>query len=386
MALIPVDDLTTPLTADAVDLLMQNTLEAMGMPAKSWRKGGVARTILRTAAITYSGFTVLMSNAIKAGFLETATGDWLTLLAKYVYGVDRRASTFATGTFTFVNAGGGVYPPAGSYAADQVRVTWIAGKKSYTNTATFSIAGGATVLVPFRAVEAGAASSAPANAITSIETPVMLGVTVTNAVAIAGSDAEADADLRQRCRDKLGALSLNGPRGAYLYAAKSAVRGDGTPVDINRISISASSSTGVVNIYAASPSGVPLSTDLTFVRASIENIARPDSVTVNLLGVTPVALSTSLVVWMRRTDGLSTTDVAALAQAALLAMIQTYPIGGIAKTPGAQGYLWSDNIAGTVKAVHPAVFDVDGAVDLALNPGEVATLAVTLLVQVVDVQ
>jgi hypothetical protein len=384
MALLTVDQLVTPITVDNVDLQMQNTLESLGMPAKSWRKGGVARTILRTVATTYSNYTQLMALAIKAGFLETATGDWLTLLAKYVYGVDRRPSTFATGTLTFVNAGGGVYPTTGSYAPDQVRVSWVSGKKAYTNTAPFAIVGGATVTVPFRAVEAGAGSSAPPNVLTNVDTPVMLGVTVTNASAVAGSDAEADADLRQRCRDKLGALSLNGPRGAYAYAAKSATRADGTPVDINRISVSASSSTGIVTIYAASPSGTPLSTDLAFVRTSIENIARPDSVTVNLLGATPVALTTSLVIWMRRTDGVAAADIASLAQAALLTMIQTYPIGGIVKPPSTQGYLYGDNIAGTAKSVHASIYDIDGAADLALNPGEVATLAASITVNVVD--
>lgn len=385
MALIPVDQLITPLTVDEVDLQMQNTLEALGMPAKSWRKGGVARTILRTVATTYANYTQLMALAIKAGFLETASGDWLTLLAKYVYGVDRRPSTFATGTVTFVNSGGGVYPPVGSYAPDQVRATWLAGKKSYANTASFSVPGGSTVTTAFRAVEAGSASSAPANAITSLETPVMLGVTITNAAAVAGSDAETDEDLRQRCRDKLGALSFNGPRGAYAYAAKSAVRGDGTPVDINRISISASSSTGVVTVFAASPSGVPIPSDVTLVRTNIEAIARPDSVTVVLDSVTPVALSTSLIVWARRTDGVSADAIVALAQTALLKMIQTYPIGGIVKPPATQGYLYSDNIAGTVKGSHPSIFDVDNAIDIALNPGEVATLAATIVVNIVDV-
>ncbi|MDQ2783207.1 MAG: baseplate J/gp47 family protein, partial [Actinomycetota bacterium] len=227
--------------------------------------------------------------------------------------------------------------------------------------------------------------SAAPSAIASLETPVMLGVTVSNPVAFAGNDAEVDEDLRQRCRDKLGSLSLNGPRGAYAYAAKSTLRGDGTPVDINRIAISPSSSTGIVTVYVASPSGVPLTTDVTLVRANIELVARPDSVTVVLLPVAPVALSTSLVIWARRTDGVSAIDIAALAQTALLRLVQTYPIGGIPKTPVPQGYLYGDNIAGTVKGSHPSIFDVDGAADLALNPGEVATLAATITVNVVDV-
>lgn len=377
---LSIDALTASLTPDEVNESFLSILETLGMPARSWRKGGVARTILKTVATTYSSFTYVMSLAIKGGFLETATGDWLTLLAKYVYGVDRRVSTFATGNVRFVNIGGGVYP----WLADQVKVTWTAGKKSYVNTAPFTILGGATITVPFRAVEAGSASTVTPGGIDALETS-MPGVAVTNLTSIVGTDAETDEDLRQRCRDKLSALSVSGARGAYAYAAKSAVRSDGTPVDVNRIAISPSSSTGVVDIYVASATGAPVPGDLAYIRDAIEDV-RPDTVTVNVGAATPVALTKSLTLWARRTPGVSAADIASLAQSALTAMVQSYPIGGIPKPPSTQGYLYADNIAGTAKSAHPSIFDVDGVgSNLAINPGQVAVLATTITVSIVDV-
>lgn len=379
--MIAIDDLVKVLTPEEVNESFLSILETLRMPARSWRTGGVARTILKTVATTYSNFTAIMSLVIKGGFLETATGDWLTLLAKYVYGVERRVSTFATGEVQFTNPGGGVYP----WLADQVKVTWTAGKKSYVNTVPFTVLGGAIISVPYRAVEAGAASSVPPGGIAAIETS-MPGVTVTNLTSIVGSDAETDDDLRQRCRDKLGSLAVTGPRGAYAYAAKSAVRVDGTPVNVNRISVSPYSSTGTVDVYVASVSGAPVPADLDYIRESIEALARPDAVTVNVAAATPVALAKTITIWARRTAGVSAADLTSLAQGALSTMIETYPIGGIRKPPSTQGYLYADNIAGTAKSAHPSIFDVDGiGSDLAINPGQVATLATTIAVSIVDV-
>ena len=382
---LSIDELTKPLTEDQVLERLLTIIEDLGLPARSWRKGGVARTILRAVARTYAGFTELMAAAIKSGFLETADGAWLRLLAKFVYGVDFIPATFATGTLQFTNAGGGIYGP---FQPGEVRALWpisATENKAYTNTEIFTLNPGDVKLVAFQAVELGSASSAPPGDIDTLET-TMLGVTVTNLEAFVGTDDEADEDLRQRCKDKLAALSFNGPRGAYAYAVRSAKRTDGSAVDVNRLQVSPSSSTGIVNVWVASSSGAPIPSDLVFIADSIERIARPDSVTVNVYAATEVALSKSLTVWAKKTDGLSDTDLASIVDAALIAMTRTYPIGGIKKPPSVQGYLYATTIEGTAKGAHPAIFAVDGVgADLPLADGQVATLATTITVRFVEV-
>lgn len=376
-----IDELVKTLTEEEVLEAFLGILESIGIPARSWRVGGSLRSILRVVARTYAGFTELQSAAIKAGFLESAFGPWLTLLAYYVFGVERPDATFATGFERFTNTGGGSF----SYGPDEVTLLWEAGKRSYVNAEAFTLGPLESKLVAIRAVEAGAASSAAPGSITKLET-TMIGVVVTNEASVVGADALKDPDLRQKCRDKRASRSPRGPRGAYAFAVSEAKRIDGTPVNINRNSVSKSSSTGTVTVYVASPSGAPIAEDIAAVVESIEAIARPDTVTVFVLAATEVPLSRSLVVWARRVDGVSASDIKALVESALLAEIATYPIGGIPKPPLVQGYLYADFISGIAKGSHPSIFDVDGAgSDQALAPGEVVTMTTTVEVRVVDV-
>lgn len=379
--MLSIDDLTKAPSEEAVLETFLLNLETLGVPARSWRVGGVSRTILRVVARTYAGFAALIALAIKAMFLETSSGAWLTLLAYYVYGVSRVEATFATGQVQLTNGGGGIY----TLNPGELRVLWTATGKAYTNTSTFTLNPGDVLLVDVQAVEQGSASSAPVGAVTSFET-VLLGVTVTNPAAIVGLDEETDDTLRAACKAKLAALSVRGPRGAYAYAVRVAVRGDGTPVNVNRLQVSASSSTGVVTVYVAAPSGAPDPTDLDYIETSIEDVARPDSVTVNVLAATMVPVTRTLTVWARRVDGVSAADIQGMVETSLVNAIASYPIGGIPKPPSTQGYLYADFLAGTAKGAHVAIFDVDGGgADVALDPGEVATLTATVDVRLVEV-
>jgi phage-related baseplate assembly protein len=377
---LSLDDLVKPLTADEVLETFLSTLETLGVKARSWRTGGVARTILKVVATSYASYTTVQANFIKSAFLDYAAGDWLTLAAKQIFNVDRRAATFATGKLTLVNNSVSVY----TRAAQAVRFRNPTTKKVYTNVAGFTINPGQTLEIDVVAIELGTASNAAPGTIVEFET-VLFGVACTNAAAVVASPAESDTDLKVRCRAKQATISVRGPRDAYVYAVTSALRIDGTPVDINRSQISPSSSTGTVTVYVASPAGAPIAGDITAVAESIEAVARPDSVTVSVLAATTVPLARTLTVWARRQNGVSSSDISALVNAALIDAIAAYPIGGLPKPPVTQGYLYADFLAGVVKSAHASIYDVDGTgSDVALNPGEVATLATTITVRVID--
>lgn len=378
--MLSIDELLVALTEEQVFETFLSALETLGLPARSWKQGGFARTVLRVVARTYASFTVLIVAAIKSGFLETASGGWLTLLAYYVYGVTRISATFATGRATFTNTLGGVY----SYNPEEITILWGTGpaQKAYVNTEAFSLNPGDVVSVAIRAVEQGSASSAPPGVINALQTTIT-GVTVTNPLSVVGTNEQTDEALRAQCINKLSTLSSLGPRGAYAYAVIAALRLDGSPVDINRMWISPSSSTGTVTIVCASPSGVPVADDLTAVRLSVENIARPDSVTATVLAANPVALSSAITVWAKSTPGIDAAGIEALVGAALVPMVAAHPIGGNTKPPSTQGYLFDSTIEGTAKAAHPSIYAVDGAVSLALAVQDVATLGTTITVRIV---
>lgn len=376
---LTLDQLVTPLTADSVMATWIANLETVGIPASTWRKGGALRTIMAVVATSYAGFTQVQVAANKAQFLDLASTGWLTLLARYLFNVERPVATFATGAVTLVNGGGGLY----THAAGTYQVKNSTTGKVYTNVSGFTLNPLATLTIDIVAVEAGSASS---SAPTTIDAQVTddNAVTVSNADAVVGTDALDDEGLRALCRAKRESLSPNGPRGAYKFAVLTALRNDGSLVDINRVQVSSSSSLGQVHAYAASPSGTPISTDLDAARTNVENIARPDAVTFTLDGAVGVPISQSLTIWATTTPGLDATGLGALVDAALIAMAEAYPIGGIKKTGATQGYLFAGNVEGTAKGVHPAIFDVEGAVDTPLNDGQVPILTNAITVRFVE--
>lgn len=375
------EDLITPITEDQALETFLSALETLGVPARSWRTASGPRTFLRVAARTFSGYTSLIAEITKGGFLDYAEKAWLTLLARYVYGVERVPASFATGSVTLTNTGGGVFV----LAIGAVTVLWTAGKKSYVSTEAVTLNPGDVKTIAFQASEAGSASSVPAAGIDALET-VLTKVTVTNAAALVGSDEESDATLRQRCRDRLASLSPDGPRGAYAYAVRSAKRLDGSPVDINRVRVSPSSSTGVVTVTVASPSGVPVASDLTAIRLSIDTVARPDTVRADVNAASALAVNRTLTVWAKTTPGLTEAMVKGPAEAALVTLQREWPIGGIAKPPSLHGYLWSDTVKGVVKASHAAIFDVDGFdTDQSMAGGQIAVLSCSVAVRFVEV-
>lgn len=376
-ALIPIDQLFRSLTDEEVLEQFLSILEAAGMPARSWRKAGVARTILRIVAIVYSRVTGLLVGFIRGGFLDTAEGRWLTLLAYFVYGVTRRPASFANGKLKIVNAGSNFFDePPGT-----VRVRSPVTKKVYTNTEQVTINPGQTLEFEFEAMEIGVDSSAAIGTITEFVT-VLGGCTVTNEGAFAGTEEEKDPELRQACRDKVATRSNRGPRGAYAYAIREAKRPNGKPVAINRWRISRSSSKGQVNVYVAAPAGLPDEDDLDYIAESIEVWARPDGVSSSVFASTVKNASRALTVWAFRTPGLSDEDLATLVQNAVLRDIVEFPIGGVAKQPSTQGYYYADRLDKVVQNAHERIFDVDGTgADITLGQGEVLNLTVTLTVR-----
>lgn len=388
---LSITDLFTPVTSDQQMATFTSILQTIGFDPTSWKKGGIANTILRAVSITYAGFSQIGASFIKAGFLDTASGDWLTLHARYVFGVERIAATFANGMLTLTNSGGGVYDfnPGDVVALNPTT------NKTYKNTAAIHIGAGATVPnVPFSAVELGSASSSSAGTITQLQTTI-LGVSVTNPASFIGLDAQSDADLQAACRAKRAGASAYGPRGAYSNAIIQA-QNAGAPVNINRFTVSEASSTGTVTIYLASPSGAPSPGDVAAVVANIEALARPGAVTVNTYAATVLTVTRNFTVWAKTKTGVAAADIQTAAAAALDKFMKTYPIGGVPKPPATQGYLWATGLEGAIKAaqivgasgvgIDPAIVAVDGAgADTPLNPGQVAVLVYTITVRTVAV-
>jgi hypothetical protein len=140
-----------------------------------------------------------------------------------------------------------------------------------------------------------------------------------------------------------------------------------------------------VTIYVASPAGAPSGTDVAFVAANVEALARPDAVVATVNAATEVPVSTAIVLYARSVVGLSQADIIAKANAALIAAFAAYPIGGITIAPSTQGYLFADYVRSKAESCDPSVLHSTdgGAADTALAPGQVPTCAVTVTVRII---
>jgi len=366
--MLTITQLLTPLTSAQVRAKFVSMLNTLGIPADQWRQGGTLSTMLTIVSMTYANFTQIIVDAIGSQFLGTATGDWLTLLAQYVYNVQRAQATFAAGSVTLTNAGGGVF----NFNPGGITVQNLRTGKTYTNTVAVFLGSLSTLTTTFQAVTAGSASNANPGDITVLVTQ-MLGVSVTNTAAFVGLDTQSDASLVATCQAKLGSLTNGGPSNAYQYAVDVAVDSiSGAPVNVNRRNVHTQPLTGVVNVIVASPSGSVTSTNITGIINSIVALAVPDAVTFFVQSANPVSYSPTVTVWAEGLPGISASALQTQINTAISNYISNYPIGGLAKAAGASK-LWATGLSGAVEEVSSAIFAVDGFTDLTLNPADVAT-------------
>jgi len=374
---ITLADVLTPLSSEQYKESMYNVLAAVGTNTTTWKPGAVVRTLIAALAIFFAALHSLIAKVARGGFLETAFGSWLTLCARYVFGVEREVATFAAGEVTLTNTGGGVY----ELEVGDLIVSNPDTGKTYRNTSAFTLAALGTVTVPIAAIEAGAASTAVPGAITVLET-TLDGVTCTNAAALVGLDEEGDSVLKARCSAKLGALSPNGPWDAYAYVAKNATRSDGTRIGVTRVRVFPD---GYGNVYvvAATATGAVSgteddpTTDLGAVASAIQRLSTPLCITAIVGSAGSASIALTYGVWMYNTSGRSNAEVEAAISTALATHLSTQPIGGNV-IGAAAGKVFLSDLIGVIKAVFPGeIFRVVitvPAADPELAPEAVPTL------------
>jgi hypothetical protein len=343
----------------------------LGIDTTSWQAGDPTRSLYHWMSDSLATLEELVSGFVKSGFLEYATGDWLTILAKQVYNVDRIEATFATAPCVLTNAGGGLFTPE---AGDVVALNSTTGK-TYTNTTGGTLSSSGTLTLDFSADEAGADSNAAVGEIDTLVT-TMLGVTISNGLAAVGIDQESDESLRERCRAKLAALSPNGPRDAFEFVVRdSTLTGNST---ITRARVIGESGTGDVTIYVAGAAGAVLTGAVSAAQTAAETWAAPLCVTPSVVNSSNVSVPVTYEVWMYTSVGEDDATVQAKIAADLLAMFATRPIGGDIIAPATTGKLYQSLIEATIKESYPdhtfRVVVTAPSGDTSLAIGEVATL------------
>lgn len=355
------DELIAPLTTIQVKASLYRVLAAVGVNTSSWKPGAVVRTQIAASSILLAALSQLQADMARSGFLEFAAGDWLTLVARYVYGVERLVATFATGTETLVNSGGGVF----ALGPDDLIFVKASSGKTYRNSGSITLGAMTTITVPIVATESGASSSASIGEIALLST-TLIGVTVTNPVALVGLDAETDSALRERCYEQLGALSPMGPWDAYGSALRNAKRSDDSTLGITRTRINKDGAGGV-DVYCATAGGaVPgtvgdLDTDLGIADEAIQQYAAPLAITATTHSATAVPVDVTYEVWMYNTSGRTPTEVEDLISERLSlapdGFFPTQPLGGNI-IGGGSGKVYQDAIRSAIAGVLSQIFHV----------------------------
>ncbi len=356
---LSLSDLFTPLTRDEVLESLIEIAQAVGLPATSWQTGSVGRTILVVFAQKFSDMTEVISLVAKGGLLDYATGGWLRLLARSVYGVEFIAATFATGTVTLTNASLVSYTGGSAIAAGDIHFVNTTSGKTYTNTTGGDLAAsGGTLDVTVIADEVGTDSNASAGEVDALVT-VLPGVTCTNAAPVVGLDDETDPDLRQRCRDKLASLSPNGAAAAYSYFSKSAVNSSGIPIGVTRVKVIGDSPISQVTVYVAKAGGGVTgtagdpSTDLGAINLLLQTKCVPTGITMTLASAVVHNIAVTCTVYVSADSTLTATEMKNLVVAKITSYFATVPIGGF--DIGSGGRVFLDAIIGQIFQASPFI-------------------------------
>jgi hypothetical protein len=219
----------------------------------------------------------------------------------------------------------------------------------------------------------------------------LLGVTVTNASAFVGLNAPLDATVRQLCLNALGAMSVRGVRSAYQYAVQTAVNATtGFPVNINRWTVSESSHNGTVTVYVASPSGAPLTSDVTGVQNNVEATARPSGISAIITAASTLNDTDALTVYCVAPAGTSSSALQTAVATGLATFYSNYPIGGLTASDNggvATGLFAAakiGNIGASLAAAGASLVSVAGVNDYALAINTVIVDATSVSVRILS--
>ncbi len=212
--------LLTPKSRDTILQELIDLLREKGFFITDWHPGGVGRTLLEVDAAALEDLYALVPAIAAGGYLATAQGPWLDLLAESAYDLRRHPATFARGRVVLT-----AEPGYGPYTLEPGDL-WLGTPDGlrYHNTTGGVLPMGGTLEVEVQAESPGSRYNVPAGAISILHTPLP-GVSVTNPpdwLLEAARDKETDEELRRRARLRWASLGTGATRAAYEFWALTA--------------------------------------------------------------------------------------------------------------------------------------------------------------------
>lgn len=369
MAVTSIDDILTAKSRDTLIAEILATLAADGCPVTAWQTGNPLRTLVRADATALADLHTLVGLIGAAAFLDDATGDWLTLLARSKFDVTRTAGVACVGRVVLTVASG-----AGPYTLGAGGLLVSDGTRRWrsTNTSAITITSAATTTVEVQAEAEGTAYNVANSVITTVVSPALAGVTVTNPAisggpwyTLAGAAEETDASLRQRCRDRWGTLGRGAGDTAYRYWART---GHAYEAQVTRAAVVWGPGDGTLTIYIAGPTGAITDSGIVAAVQAWIDLNKPGTDTPTVLAATGKTVTITGTVRVRTAS--DSTENRALATDAIAAYFAGLGIGDDVDL----GALYAAIYAAT------GVLDVDltsPTDDTAINNDEIAVPSVS---------
>jgi len=170
-------DLLTTQTAQQIFSTLLGYYQAAGFPTTAWQPMGVERTRLMAFSTALADVSANYIPTIAGGgYVDTASGDWLRLLAAQMYGLDYIPAGFTVGTMVLSSSAAA--PTYNIQAGDLVAVVAATGNR-YINSTGGTLAPSSTLSLAFKAEFAGSKYADASSSAITLVSPLP-GVTISN--------------------------------------------------------------------------------------------------------------------------------------------------------------------------------------------------------------
>lgn len=295
------------------------TMAGEGLPVTAWQAGNPLRTLAVADAEALRDLRAVIVVIAAGGYLDTAEGGWLTLLAASVFDTTRLPSQYNTRDVTVSCASG-----AGPYTITPAQLVVSDGTRRWqsTNTSNITVPSGGSATIRVRAEEPGDAWNVSGATITTLVAPALAGLTVLGGSTVdAGAPEETDAALRLRCRAKWGTLGRGANDAAYLYWVLS------TPgvEAVRRALVAPGPGDGTVAVYIAQAAATVTGPQVAAVQAFVDT-QHPTTDAPTVIAATEVPVHVTATVRVRAASDSSANRL--LATNAIAALINGTLLGG----------------------------------------------------------
>lgn len=380
--MITIGQLFTPTTSEQTLETMLEFLEGLGFQATSWQEGSVQRSFLHGVADLYAGLTTVVSDIARAPFPKHARGDYQDLLGEHVFDLKRVAAVATEGTFTL------------TLSAAAAPASWADGElvfadaeqdpaNTYRNVGAGSLNPGQTDTFDVVAEAPGEAANIPNGTTLYLWTPIT-GLSAANPapsgqstwITTQGQDQESQERYAERMTLRWARLSA-GTEGAYRGYALEALPA------LTRVIATQGAAEGSVRVIGATAVGGLTAGQISdiddYLRGVTDGVSK--RALNDVLTVESATVKTTPALTLEITaDSQVASTVAADAEAALVALFGSLPIGGEKISPDPAGYVRESRMYGAIMALD-GVRNVTGIpADILMGALEIYSPAITVAV------